>query len=109
MTRTKDVLAFAATGTSLNKILQENGEIKLMIIDVPNFTNTINTTITIKDTDDNVLWSSGNLAKNTTYKRTNLAIPLDYEYTVNVDLSGAAGGSGGDVTITSYVTTQDRR
>jgi len=109
MTRTKNTFAFAATGTQLTSLIHENGSISLMVIEVPNFTNTITITVTVLDTDGDTLWESGSLAKNSTVRRTGLSIPVDYGYTIQVDLSGVAGGSGGTVTVKNYVQTEDRR
>lgn len=106
MTRTKNKFTFAATGTNIQQTVQESGIIPIIVIDVPDFTNDVTTTITIKDIDGYTLWVSDTLLKNSEYIRPNLEIPIDYSYTIDVDISGVAGAGGGDVNVMLYITLQ---
>lgn len=103
MTRSKHICSFASTGTNVQQTIQESGKIFMSIIDVPNFTNNVTTVITIKDRDGYTLWVSDALLKNAEYSRPGLEIPIDYNYTIDIDISGVAGGSGGDINAMFYI------
>lgn len=109
MTRIKNIIAFAATGTTQTQKVQENGFCHTLIIVVDNFTNNVTATITISDVDGYVLWTSSALSRNTTTRIDDTStpalgsIPIDYDYQIGVTLSGAAGGTGGNVTVVGYL------
>ena len=94
-----DFVFDATTLTAISSI-SENGYITDVLIVVPNYTNTINTTIDIKTKEGYTLWTSGLKAQNATYRIPDPFTDTDKEdipcrdnYTVTCTLSGAAGGS----------------
>ena len=110
MTKAVAAITFGATDTTgTYKITECNGFIHNMIIKVPNFTNAVTATIQILDDDGDELYNSGAKAKNATYPLGGIAaaelgdVPLSYNYTCVVTLSGAPGGSGGTTTVKMYV------
>lgn len=110
MTKAAASIVFGATGTTgTYKITECNGFIKNLIIKVPDYTNTITTTVQILDDDGEVLYDSGAKAQNTDYPLGGIgaaelgAIPVSYNYTVSVVLSGVAGGTGGTVQVKMYI------
>ena len=103
MTRTKNVFEFADTGTNIQQTVQESGFVRALVVNTPNFTNNVTSTITIKDSDSYILYVSNALIKNDEIRIANQEIPLDYNYTIDVDISEAAGGSGGDVSVMLYI------
>lgn len=94
-------LSFAATGTVKSYSLTTNGKLHSYTIAVPDFTNAITVTLSIEDADSLEVYSKAAIAKNTTTQVGDLAksYALDGTYTVKATLSGAAGGTGGDVTV----------
>lgn len=111
MTRTKHVAAFTATSTTVTQQVTENGLCRMLIIDVPNFTNAVTTAVSVLDANDYVLWTKTGIAKNTVTRIDETttpilgSIPFDYSHKIKVELSGAAGGTGGDVKVMAYVDT----
>lgn len=109
MTRIKNVFSVDATTTTLTQKVQENGLCRVLVITTANFTNNVTTTVTILDTDDNVLWTKNAIARNTTTRIDDTttpifgSVPMDYNYQIKVELSGAAGGTGGDVKVFGFV------
>lgn len=106
MTPIKTTFAFGAVATdptNPNQIARENGIISLITLVVPNFTNNVTATLTIKDEDNVEIYNSGAKARNATYVLTGLVIPVDHGYKINVTVSGAAGGAGGSVVAKSFV------
>lgn len=110
MTKAVAAIPFGATGTTgTYKLTECNGFIKNLIIVVPNYTNTITTTVQILDDDGVVLYDSGAKAQNASYPLGGIgaaevgAIPISYNYTVSVVISGVAGGTGGTVQVRMYV------
>lgn len=110
MTKAVAVIPFGATGTTgTYKLTECNGFIKNLIIKVPDFTNVVTATVQILDDDGDILYDSGAKAKNAIYSLGNIAaaelgeIPVSYNYTVSVVISGVAGGTGGTVTVKAYI------
>ena len=103
MTKIVAAVPFTATGTTgTYKITESNGFIERMIIKVPTFTNVVTATIQILDDDGDVLFDSGAKAMGTNYPLATVYIPLMYNYTTNVILSGVPGGAGGTVRVKMY-------
>lgn len=111
MTRMDAVFTFNDTATTAAEYLcAENGCAEIVIVKVPNFTNSITATVTVTDADDNVLWTKATIAKNASTKYgngpdgvSNGCIPIAHGYKVSCVLSGAAGGTGGTVHAYFYV------
>lgn len=99
MDTVKEIFACDATTTTYSKRLSQNGKVNFIVIVVPNFTNVVTATITITDEDANILYTSGAKAKNATYVISNAACPLWDGALLKCTLSGAAGGSGGNVSV----------
>ena len=99
----KQILTFSATDTTKSFIINRSGEIPFIRMLVPNFTNVVTATLTVENGDGDEIWNSGAKAKNATYLMQ-MSIPIATETnTVKVTLSGAAGGTGGDVLVTVYL------
>ncbi len=91
----------------------ENGFIELIVLKVPSFTNGVTVTkLEILDDDGDVIWTlSTGWAQNATFQITSvdtLGVPVNTPrsnnyYQVRVTLSGAPGGTGGTVTVKSYI------
>lgn len=101
---------FDATETVKSVKLSNNGFIKFLVFDLPNFTNAITGVVTILDKDGYTLYTSGSLAENaiaTAGASIGAAvtggIPVDYNYTMILTLSGAAGGTGGTAVVKAYI------
>ena len=112
MTKVVAAVAFGATGTTGSyKLTECNGLVHNMIIKVPNFANIVTATVTIQDDDGDTLYTSSALSNNTTTSLGGIAaaelgdVPLSYNYTCNVTLSGDAGTGGGTVTVKMYAKT----
>jgi len=95
-------LTFGATDTQKSFTLQANGVTHLIVLEIPNWTNTVNTTLTIENEDGIEIYNSGAKAQNQSVK---LAVqrPLHGVNTVKVSLDGQPGGTGGTVHVTMYV------
>jgi hypothetical protein len=101
---------FDASTTTLTQEVQENGWAQVIKVDVPAFTNAITATVTITDRNGYTVFVSTALAKGAVAAIGDLitagevgGVPMDYRYTVNVTLSGAAGGAGGAVKVMMYL------
>ncbi len=109
MTRVKQSHVFDDTTLTLTQKIEENGEITQIILVVPNYHNTINTTLTIYDPDGYVLYTTGVKAQNATYiQATALSgelenIPVVFGCYATVLLAGAAGTDGGTVKAILYI------
>jgi hypothetical protein len=110
MTRIKQAFKFSSSATSATNVISENGEITQVVLVVPNYTNTINTTLTIYDPDGYALYTTGTKTQNATYVlATALAseledIPVVFGSYATVTLSGITGDSGTDtVTVIYYI------
>jgi hypothetical protein len=102
-------LKFAATGTDLTGDIFNNGIINSIILVVPNFTNAITLSqIDIYDEDGDVIYTnSTGWTKNASHLLSGLSIPSAEGFSIKATISGAAGGSGGNLVIKTY--TESRR
>ena len=98
-------VTIAATGTTFDTTVSKyEGVITRYILELPNYTNTVTTTLSILDPNGVTIYSGAAHAQNANY-----SIPVDVEldssqdYTVRLTLSGAAGGSGGTAYFTFYI------
>lgn len=101
--RYKYEFVFAAAGTTSTDIpLTIEGEIISMHVRTPNFTNNVTTQITLEDADNYAYYQGAALNRNT---NTNVDKPtcLSGATTLSADISGAAGGTGGTVTVVLFV------
>jgi hypothetical protein len=100
-----ETVSFGATGTTGSMSFSHVGFLTTLILDVPNFTNAVTVTAAVVDADSNELYSLAAIAKNETkvIHFENDYCPVYGETTVSLTLSGAAGGTGGDITVTPIV------
>lgn len=76
---------------------------------IPNWTNIVTLTIALTEADGATLFSEAAIVRDTkahivpVYDSVNWAIPLDGIITVTLTLSGAPGGTGGNVVTTLYL------
>lgn len=78
------------------------GKLSHIKIVVPNFTNAVTATLQILDSDNDAIFSQALIAKNATTMIEEKSIPLVEKEKVKVTLTGAPGGTGGDVTVRLY-------
>jgi hypothetical protein len=71
-------------------------------ITLPDWTNAVTATIRIKDSDGDTLFSQAAIAEAQTLVIADKSIPLIEKETVEVQLSGAPGGTGGTVNVRLY-------
>lgn len=76
-----------------------NGLLRKIVFKVPSFTNSITGQVVIKDDGDNTIFDSGEQTKGATYT-FNIDEPLSGSIDIVLGISGAAGGSGGDMIVT---------
>lgn len=111
MARVETILPFTATSTVASKSSDDNGWIKKMLIDVPNFTNAVTATITITDPDGYTVFTSTAMAKGAVTAVGDLItaaevgdVPIGFHpWMITCTLSGAPGGTGGSVKLVSYL------
>lgn len=69
------------------------------VLELPNYANTVTTTLSIIDANSVTIWTGAAHAQNANY-----SVPIDVElcgtYTLRLTLSGAAGGVGGTAQLT---------
>jgi hypothetical protein len=97
-------LTFGAADTVKSEALQADGQLMQLHVRVPNFTNAVTAAVTLETSAGYVLWSSatdyGALAKNANHNLLlEELLPCEAPLTLKVTLSGAPGGSGGDVVL----------
>jgi len=109
MTRIKTMFTYTDATTTHTETMMENGFVEMVNVAMPNFTNAITATVTVKDTDGYIVWNKATIVENATTLYGNGPdaagtgrFPIDYGYTVTVLLSGAAGGTGGTVAVAFY-------
>ena len=95
-------LSFGDSDTLKSFTIQVNGVVSRIILEIPDWTNAPNTTLTIENSDGKEIYNSGAKTENQTL---NLKTDVEVvgENTVKVALSGAPGGAGGDVYVTLYL------
>lgn len=96
----RTAIVVAATGTTFDwTSLTLTAVATRYILELPNYTNTITTTLSIIDANTVTVYSGAAHAQNANY-----SVPIDVEmvgtYTVRLTVSGVAGAGGG----TAYVT-----
>lgn len=96
---------FGITGTTKTYTIYANALTHTLIVVIPDYSNTITTTITIDNADSNEIYNSTGLTQNTTHV---IAVekPLVGLNTITITLEGNAGGSAGttyDVDTTLYL------
>ena len=83
------------------------GEVIKLIVEVPDWTNTVTTVVSAINSDSLEMFASSSLAQNDDYNITlahnECVIMGDTDEKYKVTLSGVPGGTGGTVTITVYV------
>lgn len=99
----KRTIACAATGTAFSGTIRESDQRAVRIVmELPNFTNGITVKLEVKDPDGTVLYDTGAKNENANYNFL-VDIPFSGEtLTLALTLSGAAGGTGGDVVLKIY-------
>lgn len=99
----RTALAFTASSTENSFTINANAFTHTIILETPDFTNAVTSTLSIENSNSVELYSESGLAENTDHimfaKR-----PLVGDNTVKVTLSGVAGGSGGTAYVTLYLT-----
>jgi len=106
MTRAKHSFTYDATTTTATaKAVNESGFIRSIAVVMPNFTNSITATLSVKDVDGYEVISKASIAENATTVYLKEEVPIYYDSTMTITLSGAAGGTGGTVYVVLYVDT----
>lgn len=107
--RAVNTQAFGAGDTVKSFTLETSALLLGLKPNVPNWTNAVTLTIALTEADGATLFSEAGIARNTKahivplYDAINWAIPLDGIITVTLTLSGAPGGSGGNLITTLYL------
>ena len=78
------------------------GLVHTLVVVLPDWTNAVTATVTIVNQYSESLYSSSALAENDTYV-LKLDCPISDAMDWKVTLSGAPGGSGGNVTLRPYI------
>jgi len=78
------------------------GVIRKIVLNLPDWTNTVSATIAITNEDGDTLYSVATLAQNTCHYKDDVYVVVADTCTITVTLSGVPGGSGGDATVTLY-------
>lgn len=108
MTRSKHTFTYDATTTTATaNTVNESAFVRSIAVVVPNFTNAITVTLSIKDKDGYEVISKAAIAKNATTVFLKEEVPVYYDSTLTITLSGAAGGTGGTVAVVLYHDTRD--
>jgi len=71
-------------------------------VTLPAFTNNLTASLQILDSDGDVIFSQAAIADGQTLVIVDKSIPLVEKETIKVILSGAPGGTGGNVTVRLY-------
>jgi hypothetical protein len=113
MTKTTNVFAIDAITLVYTQRIQENGFARMLIVDAGALTNVVTITVEVKDIAGYVVWSKAAVAKNAITRFdgfTSVApffndVPVEMNGSITLTLSGVAGGSGGTITVLTYVDT----
>lgn len=112
MERIEKEFVFAATGTTGTPEywnIDENGEIVDIIVEMPNFSNAVTGTLSVVDKGSYTLYAKDLIPENGTSHFVDLLAkklePIPVVQTTNLyfTISGAAGGTGGTVTVVLYI------
>ncbi|MBU1307856.1 MAG: hypothetical protein KKF33_20320 [Alphaproteobacteria bacterium] len=105
MKQIRQSISVAVTGTSHTATLTPTGDIKGMVryatLKLPNYTNTVSTTLSVQDTDSQTVYTSSACTQNTTTvvvlpfsaTSTTSPFPVMPYYTFTLTLGSAAGGA----------------
>ena len=99
--------ADASKDAAINPVLGIKGEVVKLVVVVPDWTNTVTTTVKMINGDTKEIFASSALAQDDEYDIT----LIEYECIIMGDsgekwqlaLSGVPGGTGGTATVTAYV------
>lgn len=109
MTRITQTFAIDATTTVYNKRFCEDGFARMLIVNAGSLTNAVTITVDVKDSAGYVVWTKSAINKNAITRFDPFStdkfdgVPIDMNGSVSVTLSGAAGGTGGSITVVLYV------
>ncbi len=96
--RCKYTLSFGASDTTKSDSINVIGKVCQIHFRVPNWTNDVTATLTVLDEDGYEIYNSGAKNRNANYNiDREQIIPANSK--IKVELSGAPGGSGGDVIV----------
>ena len=95
--------AFAAADLVKAAVINKTSFIKALKLKVPNLTNPVTAHVACLDKDGDAIYTSAEKAENDTHVLTGLDIPADYDFQLQVTLSGAPGAGGGNVEVTAYI------
>jgi len=79
-----------------------NTKARVLVVDVPNFTNSVTLTIYYKTDGDKTMFQQASIAKNAATP-LELNLPAIEDVSIRGVLSGAPGGSGGTVNLYLYL------
>ncbi len=96
-------ITMLAAGTTEVTLLEGlNGIIGTLIISLPDSTNGVTATISVRDEDGYVLYSAAALADNTDHVKTGVDILVAGNVTFGLTASGAPGGTSWIGTLAAY-------
>lgn len=98
-------LTFPASGgnTQTTALFATGGELSRAVVVMPNFTNSVTATFTLKNAESRALVSVTGIPKDaTTVITPTVTKPTLENWTLELTLSGDPGGSGGNVDVTLY-------
>ena len=111
MQQVRESITVAVTGTSHTATYTKNfrGMVKYAVLVIPDYTNTVNTTLSIVDANSNTIYTASAVAKNTTtvvvlpnsLTSTTSPFPIYPGYTITLTTGGATGGT---TAYTAYLT-----
>lgn len=79
-----------------------NTESRVLVVDVPNFTNSVTVTVYYKSDGGKTMYQQASIPKNAVTP-VPLNLPLIDDLSIQCVLSGAPGGSGGTINLYLYV------
>jgi hypothetical protein len=71
-------------------------------VDMPNWTNAVTGTLSVKNTDGSEIYSKSSLAKNVVTTINDAVFPFAENLTVTLTLTGVPGGTGGTAAVYFY-------
>ena len=94
--------SFGATGTTDSWTLVAQALTHTIVVNIPNFTNAVNTVLSITNEDGHEVYASPSMTENGLHI-LKAEVPLVRSHTVTLTISGVAGGTGGDVGTSFYL------
>jgi hypothetical protein len=97
---------FGSSDTSVTKTFTGTdpfGFAKVMKIKVPNFTNAVTATLSIKDADSDAIYTKSPISKDSVTLEETKTPPIVAGGSVTVTLNGAPGGLGGTVLVVIFI------